>query len=60
LQRAVNHDSESEDDPSDLDSDLMDSDEMIQGMGVQEQNDRLRQMTLPVFFKNGLQPTYQR
>lgn len=36
----------------DLESDLMDSDDTNQGLGLQEQNNRLLQMTLPVFFKN--------
>ncbi|CAD8138434.1 unnamed protein product [Paramecium pentaurelia] len=36
----------------DLESDLMDSDETYQGIGLHEQNQKLSQMTLPVFFKN--------
>ncbi|KAM3140123.1 hypothetical protein pb186bvf_007676 [Paramecium bursaria] len=39
-------------DTDDLESDLMDCDETNQGMGAQEQNDKLSSMTLPVFFKN--------
>lgn len=32
----------------------MDSDEQNTGMGLREQNEKLRQMTLPVFFKKML------
>jgi hypothetical protein len=37
----------------------MDSDELNQGMGLREQNERLREMTLPVFFKNMLNSASQ-